>query len=159
MNFERAVQIILNHEGGYVWDKEDPGGETNLGISKRAYPHLDIKNITREDAIGIYLKEYWLPLKIDEMHESMRLIMFDAAVNQGLSRAVRMLQGSIGVKQDGIMGSVTLLALQETPPGLVFKNFATLRIRHYTSLLHWPKYGAGWSKRLLQVVLEGVDIL
>ena len=64
MKFTEAIGVILYHEGGYVNDKDDPGGETMMGISKRAYPNLDIKGLTEDDVKEIYHKDYWLKGKI-----------------------------------------------------------------------------------------------
>lgn len=159
MKFEQAVNFILQFEGGYVFDSNDPGGETHFGISKRSYPNLDIKNLLIEAAINIYRKDYWLLLRIDEMPAPIRLMVFDCAVNQGVHRAIRMLQGAIGVKQDGVMGIMTLMAFRETPIGLIMQNMALLRHQAYAQNPHWHRFGAGWSKRLLQVVLESVEII
>ena len=63
--FSEVIEDTLSHEGGYVFDPDDLGGETNWGISKRQYPDLDIKSLTREDAIDIYYKDYWLKGKVD----------------------------------------------------------------------------------------------
>ena len=54
LDFTEAVSVVFKHEGGYVNDRNDPGGETNMGISKRAYPDLDIKNLTQDDAAEIF---------------------------------------------------------------------------------------------------------
>jgi len=159
MKFEQAVSIILQHEGGYVFDSEDPGGETKFGISKRTYPDVDIKNLNKEDAVRIYKKDFWDSIRIGEMPEPIRLMVFDCAVNQGKSRAIRILQGALGVKQDGILGPMTLMAFREHAIGEVLKSMTILRHNHYASLPHWSRFGAGWSKRLLLIVLDSVDII
>jgi len=159
VTFEQAVKIILRHEGGYVLNERDPGGETNYGISKRAYPNLDIKNLSIERAIKIYKKDFWDELRLDEMPETIRLMVFDSAVNQGKTRAVRILQGALGIKQDGILGPMTFMAFREQSIGLVFSNMALIRHNHYSSLQNWNVFGKGWSKRLLEIVLESTEII
>ena len=77
MKFDDAIGIVLKHEGGYVNDKNDPGGETRYGISKRAYPDLDIKNLTISQATEIYKKDYWVKGKCDKVPPKLRLIYFD----------------------------------------------------------------------------------
>jgi len=159
MKFETAVVIILNHEGGYVNDPNDPGGETNFGISKKSYPDLDIKNLTREGAVAIYRRDYWDKLQLEEMPEPIRLLVFDSAVNQGKTRAIKFLQAALGVIPDGFLGLQTFTAFSESPIGLIFSNFALLRQKHYSELPGWEHFGKGWSKRLLQVVIESNEII
>jgi lysozyme family protein len=94
-NFQIAVALVLKHEGGYEPPGTgDPGGETNWGISKRAYPNLDIKNLTRDDAIAIYQRDYWTPY-MSAQSQPMANCMLDAAVNQGQGAAERMSLGCI----------------------------------------------------------------
>lgn len=153
MIFIEAVNLILQYEGGYVMNPDDPGGETNYGISKRAYPDVDMKSLTREGAMKIYLQDYWLKVRADKLPHDLRLIVFDCAVNQGVSRARRTLQKVLGVKVDGIIGPITLEAAHTTPSSLVIDRYALERHRLYTKLDNWSKFGKGWSKRLLEVSL------
>jgi lysozyme family protein len=159
MTFDQAIKFVLRFEGGYANDPDDPGGETNFGLSKKTYPNLDIKALTEEAAKLFYRNDYWVKMRCDELPKDLRLMVFDCAVNQGISRATRMLQGAVGAKQDGLMGPITVAASREIPVGLALSNMALLRHTHYTRLPHWPKFGAGWSKRLLQVVLETIEII
>jgi lysozyme family protein len=87
VSFEKAVAFVLTWEGGYSDDPDDAGSETNFGISKRAYPHLDIKNLTKEEAINIYFNDYWLKAGCDALEDKLATIVFDTAVNLGVSRA------------------------------------------------------------------------
>ncbi len=93
-NFDRAIKFVLYHEGGYVNNPNDPGGETNFGISKRAYPRLDIKHLTEDQARDIYKKDYWMPCGADALSDELALIHFDTAVNMGLKRAGILLETS-----------------------------------------------------------------
>ena len=79
--FDTAVTAVLSYEGGYVNDPNDPGGETNWGISKRAYPNLDIRNLTRDRAIQIYRRDYWDSLGCDQFPPAIVIALFDSAVN------------------------------------------------------------------------------
>jgi lysozyme family protein len=81
--FDQAFQIIVGEEGGYSSGYGDPGGETKFGISKRAYPNLDIANLTLEQAKAIYFEDFWTPAGCDSMRWELALCVFDAAVNQG----------------------------------------------------------------------------
>ena len=84
-SFDRAINRILAHEGGYVNDRFDPGGETRYGISKRAYPSVDIKNLTRDGAKALYHRDYWQAIQGDELHPAIAFQVMDAAVNHGVS--------------------------------------------------------------------------
>lgn len=153
MIFIQAVNLILSYEGGYVNHSHDPGGATNYGISQRAYPELDIENLTREGAMKIYLKDYWLKVRADKLPQDLRLMVFDCAVNQGVSTARKTLQKVLGVKVDGIIGPITLKAAETTPTVLTIDKFAMERLKLYTGLRTWEHFGKGWSKRLLEVSL------
>ncbi len=90
-DFPRALGIVLRFEGGYVNHPQDPGGETKYGISKRAYPDLDIKALTKAQAGEIYRKDYWEPLRCDELAWPLNLVHFDAGVNHGKGQARKFL--------------------------------------------------------------------
>jgi lysozyme family protein len=91
-NLEQALSFTLKHEGGYVNDPNDPGGETNFGISKRAFPNLDIKNLTLDQVSGIYEKKYWIPAGCQELDLPLAVCVFDTAVNMGVGRALEFLK-------------------------------------------------------------------
>lgn len=115
-NADRAIDFVLEHEGGYTGPTGllgDPGGETNFGISKRSYPNVDVKNLTRDGAADIYHRDYWNPICGDELHGKVALVLMDYAVNSGTGRAVKALQGILGVRQDGRVGPKTLDAVVE----------------------------------------------
>ena len=87
MNFDLAFSLVIGHEGGYVNDPRDPGGETKFGISKKSYPNLNIRLLTLADAKRIYLRDYWNRLQLDRLPDAVRFDLFDAAVNSGLTTA------------------------------------------------------------------------
>lgn len=154
MNFSQAVDIVLHHEGGYVYDERDPGGETNFGISKRAFPNIDIKNLTKEEAKNIYRLHYWNAVKADLLPPKLRLIVFDCAVNQGVSRAIRLLQACLNVDIDGKIGENTIAESFRYEEKWLLNMYADKRHEQYTRLSNWKVFGAGWSKRLLDVALK-----
>ena len=158
MTFDKAVEVILKHEGGYVNDPVDPGGETNMGISKRAYPYLNIKELTKKDAKDIYFKDYWLKAKCSKLPEELRMIYFDMVVNMGRSRAVKILQKAItakGVKTavDGGIGPQTISNALKS--GLEPDRLRSYRVKYYADLVSrkpkLEKYWFGWYRRALQV--------
>ena len=154
MGFDQSVRFVLEAERGYVFDPNDPGGETNFGISKRAYPHLDIKNLTVNQAIDIYKKDYWDRGRCELLPDNLQLIYFDACVNQGLSSAAIDLQRAIEVRpQDGIVGPKTLRAAHSWPKGERLTLFAAERARRYAMSVNFDRYGRGWLARLFRATL------
>lgn len=153
MTFEEAVEVVLKHEGGYVNHPLDPGGETKYGISKRAYPHVDILNLRREEAIEIYRKDYWEKVRADDLPASLRLLVFDAAVNQGVSAAIRLLQQVVNVEQDGILGPNTLRAVNNQGSRDLVFLYVMARHAAYARNPRWDAFGRGWSWRLLEVTM------
>jgi len=146
MNFDTAFDRLIGHEGGYVNDPQDPGGETNWGISKRSYPSVDIKSLTRDGAKAIYLADFWNPLA--DADPAIKFQVFDFAVNGGLPVAIRKLQAAIGVADDGHWGPQSMAALAKMDVNDVLLKFNAHRLRYYTSLKNWPRYGGGWANRV-----------
>lgn len=91
MSFAKSLNFVLKWEGEYSNDPSDPGGETKYGISKRAYPELDIKSLTKEDAARIYYRDYWQPLDCDSRPDDLAMSVFDAGVNCGIGRVSKWL--------------------------------------------------------------------
>lgn len=154
--FDTAVELILRHEGGYVDDPHDAGGETNYGISKRAYPDLNIKELTRDDAKSIYRRYYWDAIRADEMPSAVAVAVFDMAVNAGNRTAIRLLQRVVRVTDDGIIGPVTLAAVNDAEPNDVAVRYAAERLMHYAAIPGWQRYGRGWARRVIETALEGL---
>lgn len=145
-HFDKAIGPVLQHEGGYVNHPADPGGETNYGITKRNYPALDIRNLTREQAIAIYRNDYWRDY-MDQLPELVAVKHFDQAVNMGHHQAVKLLQRAIGCDDDGEIGPITLAAVKAYPPEEIVNNLVTVQRAFYTSL--------ATRKPAMQVFLKG----
>lgn len=152
MNFDKAFQIVIGHEGSYVDHPNDPGGETKYGISKRSYPNVDIKNLMLDQAKAIYLKDFWNRLKCDEMPDIVRYPLFDAAVNSGVSQAVKWLQEAVNSKPDGIIGPNTLLAVKFQDSQVVTRKMIGKRLTFMTRLNTWPTFGRGWAARIANIL-------
>ncbi len=150
MSFEIAISRVLGNEGGYVNDPADPGGETQWGISKRAYPQLDIRSLTREQAVEIYRHDFWLRVHADEMPEPLQFQALDFAVNSGIETAVRKLQLAAGVADDGHWGPVTRAAVSAANPLVITLDFIAARLDFMRRLSNWPHAGSGWAGRIAQ---------
>ena len=165
-SFEKAIEFVLKHEGGYVFDRDDPGGETKYGISKRAYPQLDIKSLTKEEAKAIYRRDYWEKIKGDELPFKVACVLLDSAVNCGVFKASLWFQMAIkqickeNIVLDGIIGKKTLKAFKSCKVCNVALFVIGLRIDHYISL-NKTKYLKGWLRRVADllkfIVKEGED--
>lgn len=149
-SFEKAVEFILAHEGGYSNDANDPGGETNWGISKRSYPSADIKALTRDQAIDIYRRDYWDRCKCGNMPGPIGFLLFDAAVNQGASGAIRLLQKALRVNADGIIGPVTMQQIQLSKTRQIAVAFVARRAFAYAQNVNVIRFGLGWFNRLAE---------
>lgn len=154
MNFDKAFERLIGHEGGYVNDPRDPGGETKFGISKRSYPAEDIKGLTLERAKAIYRRDFWGVAGCDAVPDAMKFDLFDMAVNSGPVTAIKTLQRSAGVTPDGLLGPITLQALNSTPTPRLVARFNGHRLDFMTDLKTWSVFGKGWAKRVASNLKE-----
>jgi len=154
MTFDEAFKAVIGHEGGYVYDPRDPGGETKFGISKRAYPEEDIKNLTLERAKALYHRDYWDEIHADELPRHVRFSVFDAAVNSGVRAAVQWLQRAVGVKDDGVIGHKTLSAVVAMEPYKLAARFNGVRLKFMTELNTFHVFGRGWSRRVAENLIN-----
>jgi lysozyme family protein len=148
MNFDLAFDRLIGHDGGYVNDPNDPGGETNWGISKRTYPDLDIKNLTREQAREIYRRDFWDRVRGDKLHDGVAYQLFDFAVNSGIETAVRKLQRALGVADDGHWGQKSQAAADAMSESDTIMRLNAERLDFMTRLSNWKHHGAGWARRI-----------
>ena len=155
-SFDDIIEVVLEHEGGYVNDPKDPGGETNFGIAKRSHPDVDIKNLTKEGAKEIYKEVYWDGNKVDSLSDDLKHIYFDMCVNQGRGRAVKILQKAANakgadLKVDGGMGPKTIAAMN----GVELDRVRAYRVKYYADLVtrkpDLEKFYFGWFRRALEV--------
>jgi len=161
-NWEEALAHILKYEGGYVNHPADPGGMTNLGVTKRVWEEwtgkpateADMRALTPEMVGPLYKKRYWDAVKGDDLPSGVDLCVFDAAVNAGVSRASKFLQQAVGVTADGQIGPKTLAAITAKPSDDVIEKFCALREAHYKSLSTFATFGKGWMRRLGSVEAE-----
>lgn len=154
MIFDAAFERLIGHEGGYVNDPRDPGGETKYGISKRAYPGEDIAGMTLERARELYRRDYWSPAGCDAVPDGVKFDLFDMAVNSGVKTAIRTLQRAVGTDDDGVLGPVTLQAVQSMNPVRFVARFNGHRLQFMSSLATWPAFGRGWANRIAKNLIE-----
>lgn len=151
MTFDQAFDKLIGHEGGYVFDSRDPGGETKFGISKRQYPNLDIRNLTLADAKAIYRRDYWDRAQCDKLHPDLAFDLFDGAVNSGIGQSIRWLQRAVGVADDGVIGPLTLAQIQRLDDTSALRaRFNGHRLEFMTRLSTFDVFGKGWSRRIAE---------
>lgn len=148
MNFEEAFDRLIGHEGGYVHNLKDPGGETNWGISKRSYPKVDIKNLTRDQAKAIYQSDFWNRINGDKLYDGVAYQLFDFAVNSGIETAVRYFQRALGVADDGHWGPVSQAAADRMGESDQIMLLNAERLDFMTRLSNWSDASRGWSRRI-----------
>lgn len=155
MTFDTAFERSMGHEGGYTSGAGDPGGETNWGISKRSYPHLDIAHLTREGAKAIYLSDFWTRLHADRLPDGVVYQLFDFAINSGIETAVRYLQRALRVADDGYWGPVSQAAADRTSESDMIMDLCAERLDYMTRLSNWSVAGRGWARRIAQDLRYG----
>lgn len=146
--FDQIIDRVLAHEGGYVNDPRDPGGETQWGISKRSYPKLNIRALTRPDAVAIFRRDFWQRVSGDQLPKAFAFQALDAAVNHGISNSVRWIQRAAGVADDGIVGPRTLAAVAAADPADLVLLFNAERLEFYAKLSTFDAFGRGWTRRV-----------
>lgn len=150
--FRLAVAHVLRVEGGYADDPADPGGETHFGISKRAYPHLDIPALSEAQARAIYHQDYWLAAGCPELPGPLAFALLDAAVNHGPRRGVILLQQTLGVTADGHNDAVTQRAARAAEWQAALVDFLTRRAQLYRDIVaarsSQARFLDGWTRRL-----------
>lgn len=148
MTFDDAFDRLMGHEGGYTSGKGDPGGETKWGISKRSYPTVNIKALSRDGAKAIYRRDFWNRIKADQLPDGVAFQLFDFAVNSGIETAVRYLQRAVGVADDGIWGPISQAALASRTEADVIMRLNAERLDFMTRLSVWPTFSRGWARRI-----------
>jgi len=159
MTFEEALPIILRFEGGslIIEDPRDPGGLTKFGISQKAFPDLNIRDLEEKDAAEIYRREYWDRAKVELLPPVLRLVVFDMAVNMGVGKAILVLQKAVGVAQDGILGPNTLQASRRLPDALA--RVCAERALAYSGMRGFDHFGRGWLRRSFIAALESAAFM
>ena len=155
-NFDDCLALTLRAEGGFVDEAADPGGATNMGITRatlagvrgHAVSKADVRALTRAEASEIYRTIYWSAVRADDLPAGVDAVVFDHAVNSGPKAAVRTLQNALGFQQDGLMSRRCLRAAQATDPATLVRDLCTLRMNFLKRLSTWLVFRRGWTARM-----------
>lgn len=158
-NFPLALQKLLRHEGGYVDHKDDPGGMTNLGITKRTWElwtkapatEATMRSLTPEMAAPLYKAMFWDKMRCDELPDGLDYMVFDAAVNSGPARAAKWLQKCLRIKPTGVLNAAAIAAAQSADLSALLNAYTAERLRFLQGLRTWPVFGRGWNRRVAEV--------
>ncbi|WP_288587442.1 glycoside hydrolase family 108 protein [uncultured Methylobacterium sp.] len=157
--FERALPLVLKHEGGWSDDPQDPGGATNLGVTigtlslwlGRPATKAEVKALTVATVAPIYRRNYWDAVQADALPPGLGYALFDFAVNSGKKRAVIGLQRALKVADDGKLGPLTLAAVATHKPADLIDALCDGRLAFLRALSTWPRFGKGWARRVEEV--------
>ncbi|GGD45756.1 glycoside hydrolase family 108 protein [Pseudoxanthomonas indica] len=159
-SFPTFINRLLSHEGGFTDDRRDPGNwtggavgvgqlkGTKFGIAANTYPQIDIRNLTRDQAVAIYRRDFWDRAQCSKLPNAVAFQLLDGAVNSGIAQASRWLQRAVGAADDGFIGPATLKAVREADANDLVLRFNAARIDFMTRLKNWPVHGAGWMRRI-----------
>ena len=154
-NFEHCMEMLLKHEGGYVNHPSDPSGLTNMGITKRTYDEFHgtnidkeaMRDLTVEDVTPIYRRNYWERCRCQDLPNGFDWAVIDACVNHRTGRAAKFLQKAVMVNQDGAIGPLTMMAVNDNNPEEIINRLAVYRDAFYRSLSTFETFGRGWIRR------------
>ena len=158
-NFDDALKAILHHEGGFVNHPKDPGGMTNLGVTKRVWEEwvgheVDekaMRALTPETVGPMYKTKYWDKIRGDDLPTGVDYAVFDAAINSGPGRAAKWLQTAVGAVPDGAIGAGTLAKVGAMDAKSIIEKYQETRLAFMQSLPTWEVFGKGWGRRVTEV--------
>jgi len=166
-NFDLALKMILKHEGGWSNHKSDPGGMTNLGVTKKVWEEWvghpvgekEMRALTPETVGPMYKKKYWDAVKADELPTGLDYLMFDFAINAGPGRAIKTMQKAIGTTPDGAIGPKTMQALKDADATDLIAKFSVEKELFYKALPTFATFGKGWLRRVDEAKSHAVTML
>jgi lysozyme family protein len=155
-NFEKSLELVLQHEGGYTNHPSDPGGRTNLGVTQRVWENYvghkvdetEMRSLTKELVAPLYRKEYWDAVHGDQLPSGADYLAFDFSVNAGAFRSIKTIQRALNITADGIIGPVTVKAIQDTNAEEFINNFTDAKENFYKGLANFQTFGRGWFNRV-----------
>jgi lysozyme family protein len=158
-NWDDSFAAVLKHEGGFVNHPKDPGGMTNLGVTKSAWEgyvgksvdEAFMRSLTPEVVKPFYKAMYWDKIKGDQLPNGVDYAAYDLAVNSGVGRAAKFLQEIAGVTVDGVLGPKSMGAIRECDPEQVVDALCDMRLDFLARLPTFETFGKGWSRRVAEV--------
>jgi lysozyme family protein len=165
MNFQECLDLVLASEGGWVNHPSDPGGETNLGVTKAVWeeyvghPVKTMKDLTKADVAPLYELKYWKTSYCEVLPRGLDLVVFSMAVNAGPGRSVKLLQSAIGCVPDGVIGPRTRELISASNSANLIEKFSTFRREYYKSLKTFPIFGKGWLARVDREEKEALNMI
>lgn len=163
-NFKECLNLLLKSEGGWVNHPSDPGGETNLGVTKRVWeeyvghPVESLKKLTKEDVAPLYEQKYWRPCYCEVLPRGLNFVVFSMGVNAGPGRSVKLLQSAIGCVPDGVIGPRTRELILSSNGADIIAKFSEARREYYRTLKTFPIFGKGWLARVDREESEALDM-
>ena len=166
-NWKRSFELMLKSEGSFVNHPQDPGGMTNLGVTKRVWEQWvgresnekEMRSLTPAMVEPLYKRKYWDACKCDDLPEGLDYLVFDFAVNAGPGRSIKTLQSAVGTTPDGIIGPKTLAAVRAIDPHELIEKFSVAKTEFYESLPTFPTFGRGWLNRVADVKVKASNML
>jgi len=154
-NFEKSLELVLQAEGGFVNHPKDPGGMTNLGVTKAVYDKWigrtsteeEMRALKPEDVAPIYKKNYWDKIYGDKLESGLDFALFDWAVNSGPGRAAKAIQRIVGATQDGAIGPKTMQKIANNDTKYMIEKLHDQRQAFYQGLSTFEHFGRGWTRR------------
>ena len=164
-DYKECLDLVLKSEGGWVNNPNDPGGETNLGVTKAVWeeyvghPVTTMKNLTKDDVAPLYEQKYWRVCYGEVLPRGLDFLCFSFGINAGSGRSVKLLQQSLGLVSDGIIGPKVMQKLRESNIADVIKSFSESRREYYKSLKNFPIFGKGWISRTDKEEQQALDMI
>jgi lysozyme family protein len=166
-NWDNSFKLMLKSEGGFVNHPSDPGGMTNLGVTKATWENwvgresdeAEMRGLTPEKVEPLYKKKYWDAVRGDELPAGISYLLFDFAVNAGVGRSIKTLQTAVGVTPDGGFGPMTMAAVQALDPVDLIERFSQAKEDFYRSLTTFATFGKGWLNRVADVKVKASSML
>ena len=158
-NFQTSLLLVLKSEGNFINHPSDPGGMTNLGVTKKVWKEwvkrdvdeAEMRALTPELVTPLYKARYWDSCKCDDLPRGVDYAVFDSAVNMGPGRAAKLLQAALGVTADGAIGRATIAAATAADPVELLEAFSLGKEAFYQSLPTFATFGKGWLNRVAHV--------
>ena len=166
-NFYMCLSMLLKHEGGFVNHPKDPGGMTNLGVTKKAFEEYkgtevseqEMRDLLPTDVTPFYREKYWDKIKGDDLPAGVDWAVFDWCVNSGPSRAARALQVVVNATADGAIGPKTLEKVSEREASEIIKDLHAVRQEFYENLSTFDTFGKGWTRRNKETLEQALEMV